>query len=250
MTQRHAWVALLCIAWILPGVLGHDPWKPDEAYTFGVVYDMLRGGSWLVPTLTGEPFLDEPPLYYLTAVASGTLFSGVLPLHDAARLATAFYMALTFIFCGLAGRELHGRGMGTLTVLLMLGAFGLMVRGHQMITDIVALTGFCIAFYALSLAARRPGIAGVWLGVAIGAVFLAQGIFESLVLLVFALVLPVVGQPWRTRAYVRVLGIAFVVALPLLITWPLLLHARSPALIDAWLQRDLFMRTLNGGQDL
>ena len=54
MTQRHAWVALLCIAWIIPGVVGHDPWKPDEAYTFGVVYDMLRGGSWLVPTLTGD----------------------------------------------------------------------------------------------------------------------------------------------------------------------------------------------------
>jgi 4-amino-4-deoxy-L-arabinose transferase-like glycosyltransferase len=248
MTQRHIWTALLCIAWILPGVLGHDPWKPDEAYTFGVVYDMLRSGSWLVPTLTGEPFLDEPPLYYLTAAASGVLFSGVLPLHDAARLATAFYMALTFIFCGLAGRELHGRGMGTLTVLLLLGAFGLMVRGHQMITDIVALTGFCIAFYALSLTARRPGVAGIWLGVAIGVVFLAQGIFESLMLITLALVLPAVATPWRTRAYAHTLIIAFVVALPLVITWPALLYARSPALIDAWLQRDLFMRTLAGGQ--
>jgi len=90
MASRHIWIALLCLAWIVPGVIGHDPWKPDEAYTFGVVYDILRGGSWLVPTLTGEPFLDEPPLYYLTAAASGVLFSGLLPLHDAARLATAF----------------------------------------------------------------------------------------------------------------------------------------------------------------
>ena len=50
-------------------LVGHDPWKPDEAYTFGVVYELLQGGSWIVPTLAGEPFLDKPPLFYLTAAA-------------------------------------------------------------------------------------------------------------------------------------------------------------------------------------
>src|SRR5215469_1870394 len=27
--------ALVC-AWLLPGTLGHDPWKQDETYTFGI----------------------------------------------------------------------------------------------------------------------------------------------------------------------------------------------------------------------
>ena len=53
ITQRSLLVALLCAAWILPGLIGHDPWKPDEAYSFGVVYEILRGGSWVVPTLAG-----------------------------------------------------------------------------------------------------------------------------------------------------------------------------------------------------
>ncbi len=249
MTQRHAWVALLCIAWIIPGVVGHDPWKPDEAYTFGVVYDMLRGGSWLVPTLTGEPFLDEPPLYYLTAAAFGAMFSWLLPLHDAARLATAFYMSLAFIFCGLAGRELHGRGKGTLAVMLLLGGFGLMVRAHQMITDVAALAGFCCAYYAFALSLRRPAAAGTLLGAAIGVVFLAQGIYEALILVALTLVLPFAAAPWRTRAYAHTLAIALLVALPLLLIWPALLHARSPALFELWLQRDLFMRTLGSAHD-
>lgn len=33
---------LLCVAWILPGLIGHDPWKPEEAHTFGVVYQLLK----------------------------------------------------------------------------------------------------------------------------------------------------------------------------------------------------------------
>ena len=37
------------LAWIVPGLVAHDPWKPDEAYTFGLVYHVLQGGSWIVP---------------------------------------------------------------------------------------------------------------------------------------------------------------------------------------------------------
>ena len=39
MARHHALFGLLCLAWLLPGLIAHDPWKPDEAYTFGVVYD-------------------------------------------------------------------------------------------------------------------------------------------------------------------------------------------------------------------
>ncbi|HTD89259.1 MAG TPA: hypothetical protein VK663_01245, partial [Burkholderiales bacterium] len=120
MSQRHLLIGLLCVAWILPGLIGHDPWKTDEAYTFGVIYDMVRGGSWLTPTLAGEPFLDEPPLYYLTAALTAFVASPLLPLHDGARLATGLYMALTLLFCGLAGRELHGKGNGAITAFLVL----------------------------------------------------------------------------------------------------------------------------------
>src|SRR5688500_15436245 len=107
MSQRRFLIALLCIAWILPGLVAHDPWKPDEAYNFGVVYDMLQGGSWIAPALAGEPFVREPPLYYITAAVSGLVLSPVLPLHDAARLASGLYVALALFFCGLAGRELN-----------------------------------------------------------------------------------------------------------------------------------------------
>ncbi|MFI4923209.1 MAG: hypothetical protein ACHP6J_05810, partial [Burkholderiales bacterium] len=46
---------LFCLAWILPGLIGHEPWKPDEAGNFGVVYHIFNTGEWVVPTLAGEP---------------------------------------------------------------------------------------------------------------------------------------------------------------------------------------------------
>jgi hypothetical protein len=69
MSRPFIGAALLFLAWIVPGLFGHDPWKPDEAYSFGLVYELLQGGSWVVPTLAGEPFMEKPPVFYLTSAA-------------------------------------------------------------------------------------------------------------------------------------------------------------------------------------
>ncbi len=240
MNQRHLLISLLCLAWILPGLVGHEPWKTDEPYTFGVVYDMLHGGSWLVPTLAGEPFLSEPPLYYLTAVLTAHLAAPLLPLHDGARLATGLYMALTLLFCGLAGRELHGRGSGTITALLLLGCVGLVMRGHEIITDVTPLAGFALAYYAWALAPRRALAGGALLGTALGMVFLSQGVLETLILVAIAALLPAVCNAWRRRKYAGTLLLAAVIAVPLILAWPMALHARSPELFGQWLQGDLY----------
>ena len=70
--------------------------------------EMAESGDWIVPTLGGEPFMEKPPLYYLTAALFGKLFSFVLPLHDAARLTTGFFMSSALLLTGLTGRELWG----------------------------------------------------------------------------------------------------------------------------------------------
>lgn len=246
MSRRHLLVALLCLAWIIPGLVAHDPWKPDEAYTFGVVYEMIRGGSWIAPALAGEPFLKEPPLYYMSAAVSALVFSPLLPLHDAARLATGFYVALTLVFCGLAGRELNGRGSGALAIALLLGAFGLVVRSHQAIPQVAGVAGFAMAYYACARALRGPA-GGLWLGTALGVVFLSQGIPETVIVALIAALLPLVHSAWRTRAYALALGVAVLAALPWFAIWPLMLHTYSPELFRAWLEADTVARLFRGG---
>ena len=225
---------VLCMAWILPGLVGHDPWKPDEAHTFGIVYQLLKDGDWVVPMLAGEPYLDKPPLLYLTAALTGTLFSPILPLHDGARLATGVYMALTFLFIALSAKELYGSSKSWVAALMLLGCGGLLLRGHQLIADTALLAGLAIGLYALAISARRPLIAGLWLGTGLGVCFLAEGLVEPVMLLLTMALLPLVSSHWRTRQYLLSVVVAFVALTPWVVVWPLLLEARSPRLFAEW----------------
>ena len=36
-------LVVLCGAWVVLGLVGHDPWKTEDATTFGIVYEMMRG---------------------------------------------------------------------------------------------------------------------------------------------------------------------------------------------------------------
>lgn len=233
--SRNTLVILLCVAWILPGLIGHDPWKPDEAYTFGVVYSILEGGSWVVPHLAGEPFLDKPPLFYLSAAAAARLFSAVLPLHDAARLVTGLWMALTFIFVGAAARELRGEGRGTTAVLLLLGCFGLVWRSHQLITDVAMLAGFAMAYYGWALTLRRPVVGGFFTGTGIGIAFLANGLLPLAILGSIAILLPAISRHWRSRRYCAAASTAVLASAPWIVIWPALLYRYAPALFNRWL---------------
>ena len=214
---------LLCGAWLIPGLVGHAPWKSDEAATFGIVYHILQSGEWLAPTLAGEPSLSFGPLYYWTAAVCAQLFSWALPVHDAARLASGFYMALTLAATAMAARELHGPSMPRLALALLIGSVGLLAHAHEMITDTALLAGYALVLWGFALSARRLAPAGLLIGLGVGVAFLARGIVPLAVVLVCAALLPVF-QNWRNRRYAYTLLIALVVSLPFLAIWPWLLH--------------------------
>jgi 4-amino-4-deoxy-L-arabinose transferase-like glycosyltransferase len=239
-TNSLLFVCVLCALWILPGLIGHDPWKPDEAYSFGLVYHILQGGNWIVPTLVQEPFLEKPPVYYLTAALLAKTLGGLLPLHDAARLVSGLYMALTFLLVGLTSRELHGSGKGWLAVLALLGSFGLLLPAHYLLADVAELTGFSLALYGMALCTRRPALGGVALGCGIGLAFLSKGMLALGSMSLAAAALPLLSSQWRTRDFLLTAMIALAAALPWMVIWPWLLYRHSPALFQEWFKLDSF----------
>jgi 4-amino-4-deoxy-L-arabinose transferase-like glycosyltransferase len=247
---RHSllFIIILCTLWIFPGLIGRDPWKPDEAYSFGLVFHILQTGDWVVPTLAGEPFMEKPPIFFLTAAFFAHTLQSWLPLHDGARIATAFYMALTFLLAGLSARELYGDGKGWLGVLVLMGCIGLVERAHAMITDIAQLTGFALAIYGLALCLRRPLLGGLWLGTGVGLGFLSKGLLAPGCLGIIALALPAISPAWRTRRYAATLSVAFVASLPWLLIWPIALYQRSPELFHEWFWVNNFGRFLGENQ--
>jgi 4-amino-4-deoxy-L-arabinose transferase-like glycosyltransferase len=230
---KALFLALLCAVWVLAGLAGHDPWKPEDAHSFGIVYHILHSGDWLVPALAGDPYLDKPPLFYLTAALFAKLFSPLLPLHDGARLASGFYTAFTLLFTGLAARELFGKGSGWAAAVILIGCLGMLVTAHQLVTDLALLTGCAIMQYGFSLSHRRPQRAGVLLGTGLGIGFMAKGFIAPMLFLLIGAAM-LIFRNWRVRPYYTSMGIAVLCALPWLLIWPTLLYLRSPQLFAEW----------------
>lgn len=229
-------LVLMALAWIPPGLFGHEPWKPDEGYTIGLINHMTRTGDWVVPTLTGEPFMEKPPIFFITASLFAQLLSpDVMPLHQAAALATALYMALMFLFSYLAGREVAGAQGGMACVLGLMGCIGLTARAHSAITDTAMWCGFAMAGYGMVLAERKGWTGAFWFGTGSGLTFMAKGFQGPAFIGVAALLLPVFCSEKRSRAYAKFIARAFLFSLPWLIVWPAALYRRSPELFNVWL---------------
>lgn len=230
---KQAGLVLLCAAWILLGLFGHDPWKPDDATTFGVARDVLRNGDWLAPQLAGAPLVERPPLFYALAAASAAALRPVLAMHDGARVANALCLGLTLWLLALAGQELYGRAFRWLPVLVFIGCIGLWDRAHALAPEIGLLPAYALALYALAMAPRRALASGVLLGTSAGIAFLVRGTPWALMIALTASLL-VAFPHWRTRRYAGTLAIAVLVAAPMLIAWPLEMYLRDPAVFALW----------------
>ena len=230
---KALFLALLCALWVFTGLVGHDPWKPEDAHSFGLVYHILQSRDWLIPTLAGVPYLDKPPLFYMTAAMFAKLFSPILALHDGARLASGFYTTLTLLFTGLAGRELFGSGRGWSAAIILIGCLGMLVTAHQLVTDLALLTGCAMMQYGYSLSHRRPQRAGVLLGTGLGIGFMAKGFVAPMLFLLISAAL-LLFRNWRIRPVYTSLCIAALCALPWLAVWPFMLYQHSPQLFAEW----------------
>jgi len=177
---------LLCVAWLLPGLVGHAPWKGGDGDHFVRLLQFLRDDGLLQ---------DEPPLYYWAAAATAWLSAPILPLHDGARLASGGFIALTLVFVLRSARALYGREAGPAAVLVLLGCLGLLVRGHELNAHTAQ---FAAAAILLDGLVRLPQGArgGAVFAVGAGLMLLAGGAVEALLFVLLA-----AGAPWLFDAY-------------------------------------------------
>ena len=241
---------LVCVAWILPGLVGHDPWKTDEAVVFGIVVEMLRSGDWTVLRIAGEPYFEKAPLYLWTAALSAKAFGSLLPLHDGARLASGLFMAVTLALVSGASRELLGECAMRVSVLLLIGCLGLLIRAHEMSSDLAGLAGIALGLYGLAVATRRPRWGGAATGLGMGVAFLGDGFLPLAMLVLLMIALPLAHATWRTRSFAITALIAFACAAPLVAAWPLMLAMKSPLWLQLWMGEQFAPRWSGSVADL
>jgi len=162
--------------------MGHMLLEPDEARYAQIPKEMLEDGSWVVPTLHNEPYLDKPPLMYWLVALSYKLF-GVS--EASARLIPAMCVHGTILMVYLLGRRSLGERAALWAAMLLTIAPGFLGIARLLVLD--GLLTFCVTTSVLcGFEAVRTGTfrRGWWVLAAVfsGLGFLTKGPISEVLL--------------------------------------------------------------------
>ena len=258
---------LLALAYVLPGLVGRQPWRNADLAAFGVMLDMAQGGSWLHPQQLGMASDVTAWLpYWLGAIAIKTLpflpadlavripFGMLLMLALSSTWYAMYHLArlpaaqpVTFAFGGEARPVDYARALADGSLLALIASLGLALLSHESTPDTAQLAFTALLLYACARLASEHarwrwfsalvwwlGTVGLalsgapWLGLALGGGWLAWTAFS--------------GQ-WSLSGQQRWLEWAFCATGTLvaaLLAWELDLPRRVEnwAALDAWLRYD------------
>ncbi len=238
------WVLwLLCLLYIVPGFVGRDPWRSDDAAGFGVAWSMAQGGAaqWLMPEIAGEPVYDEGPLaFWAGALAIRAL--PWLPAHLAMQIAAMVGIGLMFFAIWYASYHLarrpgvqpadpfdaranpvdFGRAVADSALLVLMATIGVIARVHETSAEAAQVAWIAVFLFSTALALERPFTAGLLTATAIAATVLTRGLLPAGALTIAALVLPIASQSYRLVAR-RWLLTALPLALLGGLAWPIAL---------------------------
>ena len=232
-------LALIALAFALPGLAGHDLWKTHDAIGLGIVHDMNVGGTPLVPRIAGMPWLFDPPLYHWLALGFGLVLQYVMEFHAGARLASGALVLGAFFLIYLAARdwakpEDDRRVHGAAAMLLLLGSIGLIVHAHEALPELAGLAALCGALATLPHATRKPLPAGALFGAAIGLAALSVMWIAPAALLVAVIAAHLACPEWRTRHAWIFLSASLLISFLIAMSWPLALYWREPVAFALW----------------
>jgi 4-amino-4-deoxy-L-arabinose transferase-like glycosyltransferase len=175
---------LFCVAYVLPGFLGREPWKNYDVAALGAMLEMARGTSgWWQPQVLGVPADVAGPLpYWLGALF--IRFLPFLPADLAARVPFALLLAMTlmctwyavyhlarqggaqpvaFAFGGEADPIDYARALADAGLLALVACLGLAQMSHETTPDLARLAMVSAVLMAASRlalpSANRPWLA-------------------------------------------------------------------------------------------
>ena len=214
------WFWGLVVLYVLLGLVGHDPWKADDAIGFGIAWSMANGQAqdWLTPNVAGQLVAEEGPLAFWLAALYIKGFGALLQPHDAARLATGAWMSLTIIGVHRAAVALDGEPAGRHAVLALLACLGLLTRSHEIAAEPAFLAGTALVLWGLALDAT-PIRSAALLAVGLAVCGLSRGITPTLPLLLTCAVWAALGGAAARRSRIGALLVGLLGATLLYLPW-------------------------------
>lgn len=232
-------LALLLAIYLLVGTTGHLPWRGDDLTHLGPIHSILTNGSWLLPQIAGESYLGNPPLYYWLGALLAKLLDWLIPVHDAARLASSVFTAATLYWTGLAARRLYGDKAFTPAILLGMGSLGLVVHAHETQPILAQLAGMALCYAGLGELAEKPYRGGIQAGIGTGMAFLASGLSGLVLTLPVLIIAPLLCPNCRSRAVISGIALGIAVAALISLSWLGSVAASQPGEVTRWWREEL-----------
>jgi len=168
---------VLCAAYVLPGLVGRDPWKSADITLFGYSVSIASGRTgWLAPTVGGVP-ADGALLPYWIGAAFVRMLAPIVDPIVAARIPFALLLALAlaftwyaayhfarsesaqplpFAFGGEAAPVDYARAVADGAVLALIASLGLLQLGHETTPELVQLAAVALYLYGLAAGVAKP----------------------------------------------------------------------------------------------
>ncbi|WP_141914191.1 MULTISPECIES: glycosyltransferase family 39 protein [unclassified Herbaspirillum] len=260
----------LALLYILPGLIGRDPWKNEDATSFGIMWTMAHGtlADWLTPNVAGLALPAESPLAYWFGALCIKLFGWLLGDPLASRVSTigcflvgslsiwyTTYLLgrrpeaqpLKLAFGGQPEPKDFGRTLADGAFLIYLGFLGLLLHSHQTSPKTLQIALVAYAMYGAArvfdLHQRRHAL---WLGAALGMLVLTYGWLLPVGALAGLLVLAAARKD--APASRLLLGVSLPVAALICALWVYtirtLLPAEAASQFDIWMSWNIYQ--LNG----
>lgn len=150
--------------WLCSGIVGRDPWKPDEPVYIGILQSLLdavgspggAGGSAWRAMVAGQPVDGEITLIHWINAPLAALLRAVMPLHEAARVTSVLWAALGIASLFAAARRWSGGHISFLAAIIAIGCVGLYDRAHTYVPDIAVFAASALALYGCAALAEAP----------------------------------------------------------------------------------------------
>lgn len=202
-------ILLLCLLYIVPGLIGRDPWKTSDVTDFTIMWTMASGTweDWLLPNISGLPIFSSGPMTYWLGAIFITLFGGLLGNEIAARLATLLFFLLgaysiwrtgyllgqrqetqpmKLAFGGQPDTKAYGRVLADSALLVYLASLGLLSNSHETSVEALFVSTIAYCLYRSTRYVNDSSIKNaIYLGLAIGFLVLTNGLVVPVGLYVF-----------------------------------------------------------------
>jgi len=252
---------LLLLLYILPGLIGRDPWKSDDAASFGIMWTMAHGSlqDWLIPNIVGLPIPGEGPLAFWLGAICIKLFGWLLGDALAARVANIGFFLLgtsslwyatyrlgqraeaqpmQLAFGGQPEPKDYGRMLADGALLIYLGCLGLLLHSHEtkaeaLLVSLVAVLLYVSVRYMEAPSLRTAGL----LGLVLGCLTLTRGWAVPLALWIGLAVCYCWLQLCMRRTALHLL-LAMAIAVALSALWLVCaswVSPTGPSLLESWL---------------